>query len=63
VGEAVARASDEPSATAALLASPSHRRALVDRRFTDVGLGRARASDGHTCLVVLLAAWPRIVPH
>ncbi|HEY8429090.1 MAG TPA: CAP domain-containing protein [Sandaracinaceae bacterium] len=61
VGEAIARAEDGARAYAALLRSPSHRAALVDRRFTDVGLGLARG-EGGACLVVLLAAWPRAVP-
>ncbi len=58
VGEVAARARDEDGAFEALLASPSHRRALVDRRFTDVGVGTARAR-GSLCVVVDLAAWPR----
>ncbi len=62
VGEAIARAADAPRAYAALLRSPSHRAALTDRRFTDAGIGRARDASGASCLVVLLAAWPRPVP-
>ncbi len=58
VGEVVARASDEPATWRALARSPSHRAALGDRRFTDVGLGEAQRG-GHRCLVVILAAWPR----
>ncbi len=59
VGETAARSRDIASAYAATLQSPSHRAALVDRRFTDVGVGVARGR----CLVVLLAAWPRAVPY
>lgn len=62
VGEVIARAEDPSRAYAALLGSPSHRAALTDRRFTDVGLGVAEAR-GDSCVVVLLAAWPRPVPH
>lgn len=62
VGETVARADDRSGAFGAMLRSPSHRAALVDRRFTDVGVGEARDDAGRTCLVVLLAAWPRPVP-
>ena len=59
VGETAARSRDLDTAYAATLRSPSHRAALVDRRFTDIGVGSA---EGH-CLVVLLAAWPRAVPY
>jgi hypothetical protein len=58
VGEVIARATDEAGAWRALGRSPSHRAAIGDRRFTDVGVARAEA-EGHTCLVVVLAAWPR----
>ncbi|MEZ4251724.1 MAG: hypothetical protein R3B99_26215 [Polyangiales bacterium] len=58
VGEVAARARDEDQAFDALLASPSHRSALVDRRFTDVGVGTARRG-ANLCVVVDLAAWPR----
>lgn len=61
VGEVVARAEDSGRAYEALLRSPSHRAALGDRRFTDAGIGEARDDEGWTCLVVLLAAWPRPV--
>lgn len=60
VGEAVARARTEAAAFGAIAASPSHRMALIDRRFTDVGIGVARARD-QKCVVVTLAAWPRAV--
>ena len=59
VGEVVARASSRGAAMDALVRSPSHHLTLVDRRFTDAGLGTATDGSGHTCLVVLLAAWPR----
>jgi uncharacterized protein YkwD len=61
VGEVAARGADVPAALAALAHSPSHRAALVDRRFTDVGVGTAEGADGHHCVVVILTAWPRIV--
>lgn len=61
VGEVIAAAEDVSRAYAALLRSPSHRAALTDRRFTDAGVGTAQTGD-RTCLVVLLAAWPRAVP-
>lgn len=63
VGEVVARAEDPSRAYAAFLRSPSHRAALADRRFTDVGVGRSEDARGRTCLVVLLAAWPRPTPY
>jgi hypothetical protein len=58
VGEVVSRARDEEGAWRALTASPSHRAALGDRRFTDVGIAHIE-TEGHTCLVVVLASWPR----
>lgn len=60
VGEVIARAEDEAAAWRTLAESPSHRLAIGDERFTDVGIGRAEA-HGRTCLVVVLAAWPRYV--
>ena len=60
VGEVVARAEGEAAAWRALAESPSHRLAIGDARFTDVGIGRAE-SRGRTCLVVILAARPRWV--
>ncbi len=63
VGETASRAPSEAQAFDAMLESASHRAALVDRRFTDVGVGRARDAEGRACLVVLLAAWPRAVPY
>lgn len=62
VGEVIARVGDPSHAFAALLRSPSHRAALTDPRFTDVGLARVRAGD-RACVVGLLAAWPRAVPY
>ena len=62
VGEAVARSRTPLDALSAIVRSPSHRWTLVDPRFTDAGIGVARARDSHTCLVVLLAAWPRVGP-
>jgi uncharacterized protein YkwD len=62
VGEAVARAGSADAALAAVLDSPSHRMAISERGFTDAGLGQATDSRGNTCLVVLLAAWPRRIP-
>lgn len=58
VGEVVARARDEDAAFDALLASPSHRAAIVDRRFTDIGVGVARVGR-NLCVVADFAAWPR----
>ncbi|MEO0322823.1 MAG: CAP domain-containing protein [Myxococcota bacterium] len=60
VGEVVARGASRREAFAGLLASPSHRAALVDRRFTDVGVAEAQG-DGGPCVVIVLAAWPRVV--
>jgi uncharacterized protein YkwD len=62
VGEAVGRAVDLDTAWSALLASPSHRAALLDARFTDAGTGFATDSAGRTCVAVALASWPRLVP-
>lgn len=61
VGEVAARGVDVAHAVSALSRSPSHRAALVDPRFTDVGIGTATGDDGHECVVVVLTAWPRIV--
>lgn len=59
VGEVVARAASPGAAMDALVRSPSHHLTLVERRFTDAGLGTATDAGGHTCLVILLAAWPQ----
>lgn len=61
VGEVVARGRDVAAAFDALTRSPSHRSALVDRRFTDAGAGIATDAAGRACVVVVLAAWPRLV--
>ena len=62
VGEAVGRAVDLDTAWSALLASPSHRAALLDARFTDAGTGIATDREGRICVAVALASWPRLVP-
>jgi uncharacterized protein YkwD len=62
VGEAIARAGSADAALSAIFDSPSHRMAVTERSFTDVGIGQASDDKGHTCLVVLLAAWPRRIP-
>jgi len=62
VGEAIARAESADAALAAVFDSPSHRLAVSERRFTDAGIGQAVDRRGNTCLVVLLAAWPRRLP-
>lgn len=62
VGEAIARAESADAALAAVFDSPSHRLAVAERRFTDAGIGQAFDRRGNTCLVVLLAAWPRRLP-
>jgi uncharacterized protein YkwD len=61
VGEAVARARGVPEAVEAILTSPSHRAAIEDRRFTDLGVGVAARGETR-CVVALLAAFPRAVP-
>lgn len=60
VGEAVARGKDPADAMRSLERSPSHFETLTDARFTDVGVGLASDKRGRACLVVLLAAWPRL---
>jgi uncharacterized protein YkwD len=59
LGEAIARAANASAALAAFERSPSHLLTLLDPRFTDVGVGRARDELGKSCFVVLLCAWPR----
>lgn len=59
-GEAVARAQTLNSAFETLVQSPAHLLALTDPRFTDVGMASATDASRHLCLVVFLAAWPRI---
>ncbi|HEX2678066.1 MAG TPA: CAP domain-containing protein [Polyangiales bacterium] len=61
VGETIARAGDAGSAFAELGESPSHLLTLLEPRFTDVGVGVAHDSESRSCVVVLLAAWPRYV--
>jgi uncharacterized protein YkwD len=61
VGETVARSQDAISAFDAMRRSPSHLMTMMDKRFTDAGVGLARDQGGHCCAVVLLAAWPRYV--
>jgi hypothetical protein len=61
VGETIARDRDASAALARMLESPSHRLTLLERSFTDVGLGEARDARGRVCLVVLVASWPRYV--
>ena len=62
VGEALARAQTINDAMLSLQQSPSHKLTLVDKRYTDVGIGQAADPSGKQCLVVLLAAWPRAAP-
>jgi hypothetical protein len=61
VGETIARERDASAALARMLESPAHRLTLLERSFTDAGLGEARDARGRVCLVVLLASWPRYV--
>jgi hypothetical protein len=61
VGETIARDRTAQSAFARMLQSPAHHMTLLERTFTDVGIGEARDDRGRVCLVVLLAAWPRFV--
>jgi hypothetical protein len=37
------------------------RAALIDRRFTDYGAATAYDTHGAACVVVMLAAWPRLI--
>ncbi|MDD9937424.1 MAG: CAP domain-containing protein [Myxococcales bacterium] len=60
VGETVSRAANPGAAFSAFERSPSHRMTLLERGFTDAGIGEARVEE-RTCVVVLLAAWPRFV--
>ena len=59
VGETVARASSATAAFDAFERSPSHRLTLLERSFTDAGIGEVTDARGRRCVVVLLAAWPR----
>ncbi|MCB9708121.1 MAG: hypothetical protein H6714_04990 [Myxococcales bacterium] len=60
LGEAIARGRNTASAFGVLLESPSHLLALTDKRFTDVGMAQALDGRGASCLVIFMAAWPRI---
>lgn len=59
VGETIGHADDLAAALQALWDSPSHKLALLERRFTHLGIGSALDAEGKSCLVVLLLAWPR----
>jgi uncharacterized protein YkwD len=61
VGETVARAQSGSSAFAAFERSPSHRLTLLEPGFTDAGIGVSKDPQGRSCVVILLAAWPRYV--
>ena len=61
VGETVARAASAAAAFAAFEHSPSHRLTLLEPGFTDAGIGEGSDGHGRSCVVVLLAAWPRYV--
>jgi hypothetical protein len=59
VGETVARADSSEAALRSFMSSPSHRLTLLERGFTDAGVGQAEDARGKRCVVVLLAEWPR----
>jgi uncharacterized protein YkwD len=61
IGEALAHGESVYAALDALQKSPSHLMTMVDRRFTDAGIGVAQDRDRKPCVVVLLAIWPRMV--
>jgi uncharacterized protein YkwD len=61
VGETVARAQSTAAAFAAFEHSPSHRLTLLEPDFTDAGVGNVQDADGRSCVVILLATWPRYV--
>jgi uncharacterized protein YkwD len=61
VGETVARSESAHAAFAAFERSPSHRLTLLERSFTDVGVGEAADQAERHCVVILLASWPRFV--
>jgi uncharacterized protein YkwD len=61
VGETVARSETARSAFEAFEHSPSHRLTMLERSFTDVGIGQAVDPTDRHCLVILLASWPRYV--
>ncbi len=60
IGEAVARAPSAEDAMRSLERSPSHFDTITDKRFTDVGVGGTTDAHGRFCLVVVLAAWPKL---
>lgn len=61
VGETVARAAGPGAAFDALQRSPAHLATMLGERFTDAGVGLSRDDAGKTCMVVVLASWPRYV--
>lgn len=61
VGETVARAAGPGAAFDALQRSPAHLATMLGERFTDAGVGLSRDEAGKTCMVVVLASWPRYV--
>jgi uncharacterized protein YkwD len=61
VGETVSRAQNASAAFSAFERSPSHLLTLLEPGFTDAGTGVASDEQGRSCVVVLLAAWPRFV--
>ena len=61
VGETVARAATPEAAFAAFEHSPSHRLTLLERGFTDAGVGTSTDREQRHCVVILLAEWPRFV--
>lgn len=61
VGETVARAASAEAAFTAFERSPSHRLTLLERGFTDAGVGESSDGEQRRCVVILLAEWPRFV--
>ncbi len=61
VGEALAIDDSEEAAWQSLLESPSHRFALLQHRFTDIGVDVVHEGE-RVCVAVLLAERPRAVP-
>lgn len=60
-GETVARAASMQGAVEAMVQSPSHLMTLLERDFTDGGVGVARGRRGSVCVAVVVATWPRFV--
>lgn len=58
VGEVVGRGTSRPEVLSALDDSPSHRLELETPEHTDFGVGE-HVEAGHTCIVVVLASFPR----